>query len=49
MTFQLSRATHRKMVQDLVWATGCNVVAMPLAAGALYAWASYSTQESGHE
>jgi cation transport ATPase len=24
--------------QNLVWATGYNVVAIPLAAGALYAW-----------
>ena len=29
----LSRATHRKMIQNLVWATGYNVVAIPLAAG----------------
>ena len=29
----LSRATHRKMNQNLVWATGYNVVAIPLAAG----------------
>lgn len=35
---QLSRATYRKMIQNLVWATGYNVVALPLAAGALYAW-----------
>ena len=35
---QLSRATYRKMVQNLIWATGYNVVAIPLAAGALYAW-----------
>jgi Cu2+-exporting ATPase len=35
---QLSRATYRKMIQNLVWATGYNVVAIPLAAGALYAW-----------
>ncbi len=31
--FSLSRATWRKMVQNLVWATGYNVVALPLAAG----------------
>ena len=31
----LSRAGYRKMVQNLVWATGYNVVAIPLAAGAL--------------
>ncbi len=35
---KLSRATYRKMIQNLVWATGYNVVAIPLAAGALYAW-----------
>jgi Cu2+-exporting ATPase len=29
----LARATHRKMVQNLVWATGYNAVAIPLAAG----------------
>jgi Cu2+-exporting ATPase len=31
----LSRAGYRKMVQNLVWATGYNVVALPLAAGVL--------------
>ncbi len=30
------RATYRKMVQNLVWATGYNVIAIPLAAGVLY-------------
>ncbi|SEI15756.1 MULTISPECIES: heavy metal translocating P-type ATPase [unclassified Leifsonia] len=29
----LSRATYRKMLQNLAWATGYNVVALPLAAG----------------
>jgi Cu2+-exporting ATPase len=29
----LSRASYRKMVQNLAWATGYNVVALPLAAG----------------
>ena len=29
----LARATHRKMIQNLGWATGYNVVAIPLAAG----------------
>ncbi len=32
---RLSRATYRKMVQNLVWATGYNVVAIPLAMGIL--------------
>jgi P-type Cu2+ transporter len=34
----LARTTYRKMVQNLAWATGYNVIAIPLAAGALYAW-----------
>ncbi|MDF1596349.1 MAG: heavy metal translocating P-type ATPase [Acidimicrobiia bacterium] len=29
----LSRATHRKMIQNLAWATGYNTIAIPLAAG----------------
>jgi len=33
--FELSRATYRKMIQNLLWATGYNVVALPLAAGVL--------------
>ena len=33
---QLARATYRKMIQNLWWATGYNVVAIPLAAGVLY-------------
>jgi Cu2+-exporting ATPase len=35
---RLSEAGYRKMLQNLAWATGYNVVAIPLAAGAL-AWA----------
>jgi Cu2+-exporting ATPase len=35
---RLSSASYRKMQQNLVWATGYNVVAIPLAAGAM-AWA----------
>ncbi len=34
----LSRASYRKMVQNLWWAAGYNVVAIPLAAGALAAF-----------
>jgi len=33
--FSLSRASYRKMIQNLIWATGYNVVALPLAAGVL--------------
>jgi Cu2+-exporting ATPase len=32
---RLSRATYRKMVENLIWATGYNVVAIPLAMGVL--------------
>jgi Cu2+-exporting ATPase len=35
---KLSDAGYRKMLQNLAWATGYNVIALPLAAGAL-AWA----------
>jgi len=35
---KLSKATYSKMVQNLAWATGYNVVAIPLAAGVLYTW-----------
>jgi len=34
----LSRATYRKMVQNLWWAAGYNIVAIPLAAGVLAPW-----------
>jgi Cu2+-exporting ATPase len=44
---RLSRATYRKMVQNLLWATGYNVVALPLAAGALYAWGVLLTPALG--
>jgi len=30
------KATYKKMIQNLAWATGYNVVALPLAAGVLY-------------
>ena len=35
--FELSRATYKKMIQNLAWATGYNLFAIPLAAGVL-AW-----------
>jgi Cu2+-exporting ATPase len=35
---ELSRATYRKMIQNLVWATAYNVIAIPVAAGVLAPW-----------
>lgn len=35
---RLSRASYRKMIQNLVWAAGYNVFAIPLAAGVLAPW-----------
>jgi Cu2+-exporting ATPase len=35
---ELSRATYRKMIQNLVWATAYNLVAIPVAAGLLVRW-----------
>lgn len=34
----LSRLTRRKMIQNLLWATGYNIIALPIAAGALYSY-----------
>jgi Cu2+-exporting ATPase len=34
----LSRASYRKMVQNLIWATAYNLVAIPVAAGLLVRW-----------
>ena len=34
----LARVTYRKMIQNLAWATGYNVIAIPLAAGVLYGY-----------
>jgi Cu2+-exporting ATPase len=33
---ELSKATYRKMVQNLWWAAGYNILAIPLAAGVLF-------------
>jgi Cu2+-exporting ATPase len=38
IVIELSEATHRKMVLNLWWATGYNIVALPLAAGVLAPW-----------
>jgi len=35
---ELSRATYRKMIQNLVWATAYNLVAIPVAAGLFLRW-----------
>jgi Cu2+-exporting ATPase len=35
---ELSRATYRKMVQNLVWATAYNLIAIPVAAGVFLRW-----------
>ena len=35
---KLSKATYSKMIQNLWWAAGYNILAIPLAAGALAAW-----------
>jgi P-type Cu2+ transporter len=43
----LSRATYRKMVQNLWWAAGYNIVAIPLAAGVLAAWGILLTPALG--
>jgi Cu2+-exporting ATPase len=44
---ELSRATYRKMLQNLWWAAGYNIVAIPLAAGALAAWGILLTPAVG--
>jgi Cu2+-exporting ATPase len=43
----LSRATYAKMVQNLLWATGYNAVAIPLAAGVGYSWGVVLTPALG--
>lgn len=43
----LSRATYRKMVQNLWWAGGYNIFAIPLAAGVLATWGILLTPAMG--
>jgi Cu2+-exporting ATPase len=38
---RLSKASYRKMIQNLAWAAGYNVIAIPLAAG-VFAWAGFT-------
>ena len=35
---KFARATYKKMIQNLIWATGYNVIAIPLAAGVLFSY-----------
>jgi Cu2+-exporting ATPase len=44
---ELSRASYRKMVENLLWATGYNIVALPLAAGVLAPWGILLTPAVG--
>lgn len=44
---RLSRATYRKMIQNLFWATGYNAVALPLAGGVAYGWGILLTPAAG--
>ena len=37
-SIELSRAGYRKMVENSIWATGYNLIALPLAAGLLAPW-----------
>ncbi len=44
---KLAKATYKKMVQNLAWATGYNVIAIPLAAGVLYQYGLLLTPAAG--
>jgi Cu2+-exporting ATPase len=43
----LAKATYRKMMQNLGWATGYNIIAIPLAAGVLFAYGILLTPALG--
>ena len=43
----LAKSTYRKMVQNLAWATGYNVLAIPLAAGVLHGYGIMLTPAAG--
>lgn len=40
--FELSKATYRKMIENLIWATGYNLFALPLAAGILVPFGGFA-------
>ncbi|MFG1782078.1 copper-translocating P-type ATPase [Rhodococcus oryzae] len=44
---ELSRATYRKMIQNLSWAAGYNLISVPLAAGVLAPWGFTLPMEVG--
>ncbi|PTL38252.1 copper-translocating P-type ATPase [Alkalicoccus saliphilus] len=44
---KLSRSTYRKMIQNLWWAAGYNIIALPLAAGVLFAFGILLTPAAG--
>ncbi len=44
---KLAKSTYRKMVQNLLWGTGYNVFAIPIAAGVLFAYGIILTPAAG--
>ncbi|MGZ7209469.1 MAG: copper-translocating P-type ATPase, partial [Methanobacterium sp.] len=44
---RLSKSTYRKMIQNLLWGTGYNVFAIPIAAGVLFAYGILLTPAAG--
>lgn len=44
---KLSKSTYRKMIQNLLWGTGYNVFAIPIAAGVLFAYGIILTPAAG--
>ena len=44
---RLARSTYRKMVENLAWGAGYNILAIPLAAGVLYAYGILLTPAMG--
>lgn len=43
----LARSTYRKMIENLLWATGYNIFAIPAAAGVFYVWGIVLTPAVG--